>query len=202
MPFYLWTREAVRQLIIDRFGIDLSLSTVGRYLKRWGFTPQKPVRCAYEKDDQAVQRWLEEKYPTIRQQAKKEKARICWGDEMGLRSDHSVGRSYGKRGQTPIIPGTGQRFGCNIISAITNQGSLNFIVFKGRFNTDIFLTFLKRLTKQVEQKVFFIVDGHPVHRAKKVKTWVEHHPDKIKLIFLPSYSPELNPDEMLGNVPI
>jgi len=198
LPFYLWTREAVQQLIIRRFGIDLSLSTVGRYLKRWGFTPQKPVRRAYEKDDQAVQRWLEEDYPAIRQQSKKEKARICWGDEMGLRSDHSVGRSYGKRGQTPTIPGTGQRFGCNIISAITNQGSLNFIVFKGRFNTDVFLTFLKRLIKQIEQKVFFIVDGHPVHRAKKVKTWVQQHPDKIKLIFLPSYSPELNPDEMLN----
>lgn len=198
LPFYLWTREAVGDLIEHRFGIRLSVWTVGRYLGRWGFTPQKPLRRAYEKNPEQVRRWLEEDYPQIRKQAKREKARIYWGDEMGLRSDHSVGTSYGRRGQKPVIPGTGQRFGCNMISAITNFGQLNFMVFKERFDNTVFEAFLKRLVRQSKDKVFLIVDGHPVHRAKKIAQWVEKNEQHISLFFLPGYSPELNPDEMLN----
>jgi len=198
LPFYLWTREAVAQLIERRFGIRLSIWTVGRYLARWGFTPQKPIRRAFEQKPEEVRRWLEEKYPAIRKQAKREKAEICWGDEMGLRSDHAVGRSYSRRGQTPIIPGTGQRFGCNMISSITNRGRLNFIVFKKRFQSDVFTEFLRRLVRQSNRKVFLIVDGHPVHRSRKVKKWLEKNCHHIRLFFLPSYSPELNPDEVLN----
>ena len=113
LPFYLWTREAVARLIEQRFGMRLSIWTVGRYLARWGFTPQKPVRRAYEQSPEAVQQWLQEGYPAIQKQARMEKGLIYWGDEMGLRSDHTAGRSYGRCGQTPIIPGTGQRFACN-----------------------------------------------------------------------------------------
>jgi len=198
LPFYLWTRDAVCQLIENRFGIQLSVWTIGRYLKRWGFSPQKPVRRAYEKNDTVVQQWLTEKYPAIRHQAKQEKATIYWGDEMGLRSDANVGRSYSPRGKTPVIPGTGQRFGCNMISAITNHGQLNFMVFKGSFNSQIFLSYLKRLTKQAKQKVFLIIDRHPVHRSGTVKTWLDNNSEKISVFFLPGYSPELNPDEMLN----
>ncbi len=198
LPFYLWTREAVAQLIEQRFGIRLSIWTVGRYLSRWGFTPQKPVRRAYEQNPEAVQSWLEEDYPMVQQQAKKEKALIYWGDEMGLRSDDAVGRSYGRCGQTPIIPGSGQRFGCNMISAINNRGHLNFMVFKSRFDNVIFLGFLKRMVRQIKRKVFLIVDGHPVHHAIKVKNWIQEHANQIRLFYLPGYSPELNPDEMLN----
>ena len=198
LPFYLWTREAVGQLIEQRFGIGLSVWTVGRYLERWGFTPQKPVRRAYEQDPEAVQRWLEEEYPAIQGQAKKERGVIYWGDETGLRSDHAVGRSYGRRGQKPVIPGTGQRFRCNMISAITNQGRLNFMVFKDDFNTDVFLEFLRRLLRQVQRKIFLIVDCHPVHRGIKVKSWIRKHVSRISLFYLPGYSPELNPDELLN----
>ena len=198
LPFYLWTREAVAQLIERRFGIQLSVWTIGRYLMRWGFTPQKPLRRAFEKNPEQVRRWVEEDYPMIRKQARRKKARIYWGDEMGLRSDHAVGRSYGRRGQTPVIPGTGQRFGCNMISAITNQGQLNFMVFKQRFRSDVFQEFLRRLVRQSKRKVFLIVDGHPVHRAIKIKKWVEKNADHICLFFLPGYSPELNPDEILN----
>ena len=198
LPFYLWTREAVAQLIERKFEIRLSVWTVGRYLKRWGFTPQKPLRRAYEKNPEAVRNWLDVQYPSIRKQAKREKALIYWGDEMGLRSDHSVGRSYGRCGQTPVIPGTGQRFSCNMISAITNQGQLNYMVFKKSFNADIFLDFLKRLVRQSPKKVFLVVDGHPAHRAIKVKNWLGEKQDDIRLFFLPGYSPELNPDEMLN----
>ena len=186
LPFYLWTREAVCQFIEHRFDIKLSVWTVGRYLKGWGFTPQKPLRRAYEQNDQATQHWLKEKYPSIRRQATQEKARIYWGDEMGLRSDDTVGRSYGKVGKTPIIPGTGQRFGCSTISAITNQGQLNFMVFKGSFNNHVFLNYLKRLIKQAKQKVFLIVDRHPVNRANKVKTLVEKNSNNIRIFYLPS----------------
>lgn len=198
MPFCLWTREAVSELIERKFGVHLSVWTVGRYLKRWGFTPQKPLRRAFERDPKEVSRWLEEEYPAICKQAKTEGAEIYWGDEMGLRSDYVVGRSYGRRGETPVIPGTGQRFGCNMISAITNRGRLNFMVFKRRFRVDVFLDFLKRLVRQAERKVFLIVDGHPVHRSGKAKAWLKSNAHRICLFFLPAYSPELNPDEMLN----
>ena len=198
LPFYLWTREAVAKLIHRKFGMRVSLSTAGRYLKRWGFTPQKPVRRALEQNPQEVRNWLDTEYPAIRQQAKSEKAQIFWGDEMGLRSDHAVGRSYGLRGHTPVIVATGKRFGCNMISAITNQGRLNFMVFKSRFTAPVFLEFLNRLVRQSKRKVFLIVDRHPVHRSKKAKKWLEEQSDRIRLFFLPSYSPELNPDELLN----
>jgi transposase len=198
LPFYLWTREAVSQLIERRFDIRLSVWTVGRYLARWGFTPQKPVRQAFERNPEAVRFWLEEEYPAIVKEAKKEKAQIYWGDEMGLRSDHATGRSYGRRGQTPVIRGTGARCGCNMISAITNRGKLNFMVFKERFEADLFKKFLIRLIKQSKPKVYIIVDRHPVHRSVKVKKWLRENNEHIRMFFLPPYSPELNPDEILN----
>ena len=136
LPFYLWTREAVARLIEERHGIALSVWTVGRYLRDWGFTPQKPLRRAFEQDPEAVQKWLEEEYPAIRARAKKEKAQIYWGDEMGMRSDHQTGTTYGRKGATPVIPGTGQRFRCNMISAITNRGKLYFMVYRNGFSTE------------------------------------------------------------------
>ena len=198
LPFYLWTREAVAQLITRRFGIVLSIWTVGRYLAAWGFTPQKPVRQAFERDPEAVKRWLKHDYPRIRAHAKREKAEIYWGDEMGLRSDHAAGRSFSPRGETPVIPGTGQRFRCNMISALTNKGRLYFMVFRQGFTTDVFLAFLKRLERQVDRPLYLIVDGHPVHRSARVKTWLKAKGRKIRLFFLPGYSPELNPDELLN----
>jgi transposase len=198
LPFALWTREAVGQLIAQRYGIAVSVWTVGRYLGKWGFTPQKPLRRAYEQDSAAVQHWLANEYPAIRRQAKAEKAEIYWGDEMGMRSDHQVGTSYGRRGRTPTIPGTGQRFGCNMISAITNRGQLLFMVFKQRFTGRVFLAFLRRLVRQVGRKAFLIVDGHPVHRATAVKRWLAEHAEQLRLFYLPGYSPKLNPDELLN----
>jgi transposase len=198
LPFYLWTREAVVALVERRFGVRISAWTAGRYLKRWGFTPQKPMRRAYERDEEAVRRWLEEEYPAIRARAKAEGAQIYWGDEMGLRSDHVAGRSYGLKGKTPVVDATGKRFGCNMISGITNRGRLNFMVFEGRFTAKVFLDFLRRLTRQARRKVFVIVDGHPVHRAKKVREWLEANAEHIEFFFLSGYSPHLNPDEVLN----
>lgn len=198
LPFYLWTREAVADLIRRKFGIVLSVWTVGRYLKRWGFTPQKPIRRAFERDPAAVQRWLEEEYPAIRRRAARKKAEIHWGDEMGVRSDHAAGRSYGRRGETPVVPGTGQRFGCNMISTVTNLGRLYFMVFRERFTAPVFIRFLRRLVRQSKRPVFLIVDGHPAHKAAAVQRWLAGHADRIEMFLLPSYSPELNPDELLN----
>jgi len=199
LPSALWTREAVQQLLADRCGLQVSVWTVGRYLKRWGLTPQKPRRRAFEQDPVAVRRWLAEEYPAIRQAAKAAGAEIHWGDEMGLRSDHQTGTSYGRKGQTPVIPGTGLRFRCNVLSTITNRGRLAFMVFRSRFTTPVFLRFLRRLLRHVRRPVFLIVDRHPVHVAKAVARWVAERPDRLRLFFLPGYSPALNPDEFLNN---
>ena len=198
LPFALWTREAVQQLLAKRFGQEVSVWTVGRYLARWGLTPQKPVRRAYERDPVAVQHWLDRQYPTIVKQSKAQKGEIHWGDQMGLRSDHQTGTSYGRRGTTPVIPGTGQRFRCNMMSTITNRGHLSFMVFKERFTAGVCLRFLRRLVRHAGRRVFLILDRHPVHRSAKVKRWLEANHKKIALFFLPSYSPDLNPDEFLN----
>lgn len=198
LPFSLWTREAVRDLMARRFRIRLSVWTVGRSLRRWGFSPQKPLRRAYEQNPAAVRRWLQKQYPAIRALARREQATLFWGDETGMRSDHQAGRSWGRRGQTPVIPGTGKRFRCNMISAISNRGKLAFMVFDGRFTAVVFVGFLRRLLRHAGRKVFFIIDEHPVHVAAKVERWVKRHRRQIRLFFLPGYSPELNPDELLN----
>jgi transposase len=198
LPCVLWTADAVRQLIQRQFKIRVSERTVRRYLAKWGFTPQKPARRAYERDDEAVKEWLEQEYPAIREAAKQEKALIYWGDEMGVRSDHQAGRSYAPKGKTPVVAGTGQRFSCNVVSALTNRGHLSFMVFKKGFTAPVFIRFLRRLVKESNRKVFLIVDNHPVHRSKKVRAWLEKNADRIRLYFLPPYSPDLNPDEMLN----
>jgi len=199
LPFFLWTREAVRDLIERRFKLRLALTTVGRYLRRWGFTAQKPVRKAFEQKPAAVKAWLERMYPAIAAKAKREDALILWGDEMGLRSDHQAGRSFAPRGETPVIAGTGQRFGANVISVISNRGQLYFMVFTGRANAVLFVGFLRRLLRQLKgRKLFLIVDGHPSHRAKLVKAFLAQNSERIALYYLPPYSPELNPDEMLN----
>ena len=198
LPFYLWTRAAVSELIRREYAIRVSLTSVGRYLKAWGMSPQKPVRRAYERNDAAIARWLDEEYPAIARQAKREKAAIYWGDEMGLRSDHVAGTSYAPVGQTPVIRATGQRFGCNMISAITNKGALAFMVFTGKFQAPVFVEFMRRMLKQVKGKIYLIVDGHPVHRARQAKQFVGENAKRLRLIRLPGYCPELNPDELLN----
>ncbi len=198
LPFYLWTQESVAVLIARKYGVKLSRWTVGRYLREWGFSPQKPIHKAVEQDPVAVRRWLDEEYPAIVAEAKQKNAKIFWADEMGIRSDDHRGRSYGLIGQTPVLTTTGKRFGCNMISAISNQKKLFFMIFTKKFNAVMFIAFLRRLIKQHKGKIYLIVDHHPVHESKKAVQWVERYQDQIKLFFLPAYSPELNPDELLN----
>jgi transposase len=195
---YLWTRDAVAQLIAQRAGVRLALATVGQYLRAWGLTPQKPVRRAYERNGAAITRWLATEYPAIAAQAKREKATIYWADEMGVRSDHVTGTGYAPAGQTPVVRATGQRLGCNLISAVTNKGAVAFRVFQGRFTTAVFLDFLKRLLQHARGTLVVIVDGHPVHRAARVAAFVREHAARLRLVRMPGYCPELNPDELLN----
>lgn len=198
LPFALWTRIAVQQLILQLWAIEMPIRTVGEYLKRWGFTPQKPLRKAYEQNPKAVKKWLDEQYPAIAQRAKKEKAQIQWGDETGLCNDSQHGRSYAPRGKTPAIHLPANRKRINLISSITNQGKVRFMIYKDTMNAKTFIKFMKRLTKDASQKIFLILDNLRVHHSRIVKHWLEEHKEKIELFFLPSYSPELNPDEYLN----
>ena len=197
-PFALWTRRAVQQLIQQLFSINMPIRTVGEYLQRWGFTPQKPLRRAYEQNPKSVQKWLDEDYPAIAARAKIEDAEINWGDETGLCSDSQHGRSYAPRGQTPAIRLNAKKERINLISSITNQGKVRFMIYNRTMNSQTFIKFCKRLIKDADKKVFLILDNLRVHHSHIVKDWVEQNKEKIELFFLPSYSPELNPDEYLN----
>jgi transposase len=197
---FLWTRDAVAELIARRYGLGLARTTVGGYLRGWGFSPQRPQWRALEQNPAAVARWLAEEFPAIRAQARREGGVVLWLDEMGVRSDTAAGRSWAPVGQTPVIKGTGKRFRVNMISAISNQGMLRFRLFTGSFSGTVFIDFLRRLLRDSGgRRVHLIVDGHPVHRSKLVSAWVGRHAERIELHFLPGYSPELNPVELLNH---
>jgi transposase len=197
---FLWTRDAVAELIAQRSGLWLARTTVGAYLRGWGFSPQKPQHRALEQNPVAVARWLDEEFPAIRAQARREGGVVLWLDEMGVRSDAAAGRSWAPVGRTPVIKRTGKRFRVNMLSAISNAGMLRFRLFVGSFNGPVFIDFLGRLLRDCGgRKVHLIVDGHPVHRAKLVSAWVGRHAEQIQLHFLPGYSPELNPVELLNH---
>jgi transposase len=197
---FLWTRDAVAELIGQRYGLSLARTTVGGYLRGWGFSPQKPQRRALEQNPAAVRRWLAETYPAICARARREGGVVLWLDELGIRSDGAAGRSWAPIGQTPVIKGTGKRFRVNMLSAISNAGRLRFGLFTGSFRGPVFIDFLGRLLRDCGgRKVHLIVDGHPVHRAKAVSAWVGRHGERIQLHFLPGYSPELNPVELLNH---
>ena len=196
MVYALWTRAAVAELIRDRFGIKLAVRTMGLYLERWGFTPQKPMKKAYEQSPAAVKKWLDEEYPVIEACAKVEGAEIHWGDETGLRSDDVRGRSYAPQGQTPVIRVNNKRHGLSVISTVTNKGTMRWKAFDGALNSDILIDFMKRLVRDAGRKVYLILDNLRVHHSKPVKAWLTEHKSEIEVFYLPSYSPELNPNEM------
>ena len=199
LDFALWTRTAVRLLITQEFGLDLPIRTVGEYLKRWGFTPQRPMVRAYEQRPEAVKAWLTATYPTIKLRAAKERAEIHWCDETALVNTDVRGRGYQPRGKTPIayaVGGTREKL--SMISAVTNQGKASWMIVEENFNADKFIEFMASLIKDARQKIFLIVDNLRVHHSKIVKAWEAEHIHEIELFYLPSYSPELNPDERLN----
>jgi len=199
MDFALWNRPAVMLLIEQEFGLKLSVRAVGNYLKRWGFTPQKPIKRAYEQRPEAVQAWLNDEYPAIAMRAKAEGAEIHWGDETALVNTDVRGRGYSPRGQTPVAYAVGgRREKLSMISTVTNQGKTRWMIIEEAFNSDRLIEFLEALIKDADRKVFLILDNLRVHHSKLVKAWLEEHTEQMEVFYLPSYSPELNPDERLN----
>jgi transposase len=195
LPFALWSRAAVRELIRRRFGVRLAIRTMGTYLARWGYTAQKPLRRAYERDPAAVRRWLRRDYPAIVARAKAEGGALFWGDETGLRSDDVRGLGYAPRGRTPTVRVPHKRAGLGLISAVTNKGELRWMVLEGAVKAPSLLRFLGRLVRDAGRKVFLILDRLPVHRSARVRAWLAGREAEIEAFHLPGYSPKPNPDE-------
>jgi transposase len=199
MDFSLWSRAAVGQLIEQEYGIKLQVRSIGKYLTRWGFTPQKPIKRAYEQSPEAVQAWLEGEYPAIEQRARREGAEIHWGDETALVNTDVRGRSYAPAGKTPVafaVGGTRQKL--SMIATVTNQGKTRWMIIDDAFDSEKLIEFLQALIKDAGKKVFLILDNLRVHHSKVVKAWVAERIGQIELFYLPSYSPQLNPEERLN----
>lgn len=195
--FGLWTLSLIRHLINRQFKKELSVSTVHRLMRALGFSAQKPLYQAWQQDPVLVRTWETETYPAIRAEAKRLGATIYFADEAGLRSDYHSGTSWAPQGQTPVVRATGRRFSLNMISAVSAQGEFRFMLHEGSVGATVFLQFLKRLMIGANKPVFLIVDGHPIHKAKLIKTYVESLNGRLKLFYLPPYSPHLNPDEVV-----
>jgi len=198
LTFALWTRQAVQEIIKAKFGLRMPIRTVGEYLHRWGFTPQKPLKQAYEQRPAAVSKWLKEDYVEIVEKAKEEQAEVHWGDECGVRSDSQHGRSYAPKGKTPVIRLSAKRTSVKMISTVTNQGKVRFMIYKEKMRAQVLIKFMKKLIKGSARKIYLILDNLRVHHAKLVKEWLSGHLKEIEIFYLPSYSPELNPDEYLN----
>ena len=198
LAFALWTRDAVRLVIRKKYGLILPLRTISDYLKRWGYTPQRPTKRAYEQNHKAVEQWHETTYPLILARAKKEKAEIHWGDETGIQNDAYHARGFAPKGKTPVVRINVSKSRVNMISSITNQGKVRFMLYRENMASQVLIKFLSRLVKDNDRKIYLILDNLRVHHSRKVKAWLAEHKELIELFFLPSYSPELNPDEYLN----
>lgn len=197
--FALWTARMIGGIIQKKFGISLSKASVCRLLNQMGITPQRPLWRAYQQDPKAVEKWLVEEYPIIKQTAMKCGASIWFSDEAGIRSNSHRGTTWAESGKTPIVKTTGARFGINVISAVTARGDLRFMCYSGSFTAGTFLEFIKRLLKGATKPVYLIVDGHPTHKAASVRRFADGSKGMLRLFHLPAYSPELNPDELVWN---
>lgn len=195
--FALWTLALIRELIKRHFGVSLSEVSVGRLMKRLGFTAQRPLYRAWQQDPVLVEQWREHEYPKIAARARREGALVMFADESGIRSDHHAGTTWAPVGQTPVVTATGARYGLNMLSAISAQGHLRFMTVEGRVNAEVFRRFLQRLITGMQRKIFLVVDGHPAHKAKLVQQFARDNADRLELFFLPPYSPALNPDELV-----
>ena len=195
----MWTRNNIRKLIKDKFGIDINLSTLGYYLARWGFTVQRPVKRAYKQDAKKIDDWLNIEFPGITDRAEQEHAEIFFGDETNIQNTANYARGYAPKGQTPIVEKEAQKLKIQMLSAISKRGKLRFVLYKDSMNAEKLIDFMTRLVKDSKKKVFLILDNLRVHHAKIVMEWLDEHKKEIELFYLPPYAPEYNPDELLNS---
>jgi transposase len=195
----MWTRKNIRELIKQMYKIDMPLSTLGYYLGRWGFSVQRPKKRAYKQDEKEVNKWLNIEFPNISKRAKAEKAEIFFGDETGVQNTANYARGYAPVGQTPVVRIESAKMKINMLSAISNRGKLRFVLYKDTMNSDKLINFMQRLVKDTNKKVFLILDNMRAHRSKKVTAWLENHKAQIEVFYLPPYSPEYNPDELVNS---
>jgi len=194
----MWTRANIAELIMGKCGISLPLSTLGYYLKRWGFSVQRPTKRAYKQNPEQIDKWLHETYPSIAARAKAENGEIYWGDETGVQNTADYLRGYAPVGQTPVVQVEAQKFKANLLSAISNRGKLRFVIYD-KLSPDKLIDFMRRLVYDTKRKVFLILDNLRIHHAKRVSEWLDKHKDEIEVFFLPPYAPEYNPDEYLNS---
>lgn len=198
LPFMLWNRGSVQDLIKQKYHKILSLTTISRLLTKWNMTPQKPAFKSYKQQPQILKDWIDQEYPKIKKSAKREKAQIHWGDETSVSSREIIAKGYSVKGQTPILEIPSGRFAVNMVSAIASRGDVRFMLFDNYMNKELFIEFLRRLTKDQKAKIYLILDNSAIHHSKSVKAWELKHQDKIKLFYLPPYAPEHNPVEYLN----
>jgi len=197
--FCLWTLNALRALIQRERGITLSKSAVSRLLGHLGLTPQRPTYKAYQQDPKKIRRYLDETFPEAVAQAKAMGALIFFVDEASVRSDAHRGLTWGKRGETPVLESGGGRFGLSVISAVSPRGDMRFSFIEKRMNSKKFIDFLRKLYRDAGQPILVITDNARYHHSKETQAFIEKQEGKIQLIFLPAYTPELNPDEQVWN---
>lgn len=195
--FGLWTRQIVQELVAQKFGVQLSLASIGALLARVGLTPQKPLQQAYQRDPQAVARWQEQTYPAIVRQAKRDKAEIYFWDESGFRADSVQGKTWAAKGHTPVVRVPGQRQSISAASAVNSKGGFWFATYSGALNGERFVELLQQMMKGRRRPLHLVLDGLPAHKTKGVRAYVESLKGKLTLHFLPGYAPDLNPDELV-----
>ena len=198
LPYALWSRKAIQEVIWKMWRVRIAIRTISDYMKRWEFTPQKPLKRAYQQSRKQVQKWLDETYPAIKKKARQQNGEICWGDETGVKNQCQHHRGYAPKGKTPVVDVSSKRFSINMISSVSNRGDIRFMLYRDKMTAKILIKFMKRLIKDAGKKVFLILDNLKVHHAHVVQKWLAKHQDQIEVHYLPSYSPELNPDEYLN----
>lgn len=199
LPLALWTRSQIIEALKRKFGLAVSKSALSRVLDKLGFTFQKPTVRFKQQDPVIVNKWLTSDYPAIQEEAKKVGADIYFADEAGVSSSYSLGKTIGKKGVTPVVHRTSKRFRLNMLSAVSAKGHCRFMVTEKTVNASVFVVFLQRLLVGATNPIFLILDNHPIHKSAVVQEFVAKNKDKLKLFFLPPYSPELNPDELVWN---
>ena len=193
------TRNNISQLIREKYGIDIKLSTLGYYLARWGFTVQRPIKRAYRQDEKKIDAWLNSEFPGITERAEKEDAEIFFGDETNIQNTANYAFGYAPKGKTQVIQTEAQKLKIEMLSAVSKREKLHFLLYKDSMNSEKLIDFMTRLVKDSKKKVFLILDNLRVHHSKLAAAWVEEHKAQIELFFLPPYAPEYNPDELLNS---